>query len=82
MQVGRDAFGIELPSLVGPLFGDLQRWVAGASAMAALQKLTQSSDAVAGEVGTLAAWPSLALVTAATAGALLVAAALLRGRDA
>jgi ABC-2 type transport system permease protein len=73
---------ILLPSLLGPLFGDLGRWVGGASPLAALQKLTQSSDAAADAVGTLAAWPSLALVGAYTAAALLVGAALLRGRDA
>ena len=73
---------ILLPGLIGPLLGDLQRWVGGASPMAALQKLTQSSDAVPGELGTLAAWPSLGLVTVATAGALLVAAVVLARRDA
>ena len=73
---------ILLPGLLGPLLGDLQRWAGGASPMAALQKLTQSSDAVPGELGTLAAWPSLALVTAATAVVLALAAVMLIRRDA
>jgi ABC-2 type transport system permease protein len=73
---------ILLPGVIGPLFGDLQRWVGGASPMAALQKLTQSSDAVPGELGALAAWPSLGLVASATAGALLLAAVMLARRDA
>ena len=73
---------ILLPGLLGPLLGDLRRWAGGASPMAALQKLTQSSDAVPGELGTLAAWPSLGLVTAATAVVLALAAVMLVRRDA
>lgn len=71
-----------LPSLFGPLFGDLQRWIAGATPTAALQKLTQSSDATPEAVGSLGAWPSLALVAAYTIAALLVAARVLGRRDA
>ena len=73
---------ILLPGLLGPLLGDFRRWAGGASPMAALQKLTQSSDAVPGELGTLAAWPSLGLVTAATAVVLALAAVILVRRDA
>lgn len=69
-----------LPSLFGPLFGDLQRWVAGATPTAALEKLTQTSDASPETVGSLGAWPSLALVTGYTVLALAGAAAVLRGR--
>ncbi|MDT0341820.1 ABC transporter permease subunit [Streptomyces litchfieldiae] len=73
--------GLVLPSMLGPLFGDAERWVAGISPTAALEKLVQSSDATAEAVGSLGAWPSLLLVTGYTALALLAAAALLRRRD-
>ncbi|MGW0762850.1 ABC transporter permease subunit [Streptomyces sp. NPDC002814] len=71
-----------LPSLLGPLFGDAQRWIAGISPTAALQKLTQTSDATAETVGSLGPWPSLLLVAAYTAALLLLAAVALRKRDA
>ncbi|PSM42381.1 ABC transporter permease [Streptomyces dioscori] len=71
-----------LPSLLGPLFGDAQRWVAGLSPTAALQKLTQTSDATAETVGSLGPWPSLLLVGAYTTALLLLAALKLRKRDA
>ncbi|WP_328353649.1 ABC transporter permease subunit [Streptomyces sp. NBC_00445] len=70
-----------LPSLLGPLFGDAQRWVAGLSPTAALQKLTQTSDATAETVGSLGPWPSLLLVSAYTGALLLLAAGTLRRRD-
>ncbi|MFD7511299.1 ABC transporter permease [Streptomyces sp. NPDC059853] len=70
-----------LPAMFGPLFGDAQRWVAGMSPTAALEKLIQSSDATAEAVGSLGAWPSLLLVTGYAALALTAAAALLRRRD-
>jgi ABC-type transport system involved in multi-copper enzyme maturation permease subunit len=70
-----------LPSLFGPLFGDLQRWVAGATPTAALEKLTQTSDASPQAVGSLGAWPSLALVTGYTVLALAGAARVLQRRD-
>lgn len=70
-----------LPSLLGPLFGDAQRWVAGLSPTAALQKLTQTSDASPEAVGTLGAWPSLLLVAGYTAVLLLAASGMLRRRD-
>ena len=70
-----------LPSLLGPLFGDAQRWVAGVSPTAAMEKLIQTSDATAETVGSLGAWPSLLLVTGYTALTLLAAATLLRLRD-
>ncbi|KOV67051.1 ABC transporter [Streptomyces sp. AS58] len=70
-----------LPSLIGPLFGDTQRWVAGVSPTAALQKLTQTSDATSETVGSLGAWPSLMLVAAGTTALLLLAAGALRARD-
>ncbi|CAL9489363.1 hypothetical protein SUDANB171_03196 [Streptomyces sp. enrichment culture] len=71
-----------LPSLFGPLFGDAQRWVAGISPTAALEKLTQTSDATAEAVGSLAAWPSLALVGGYTVLLLLAADTALGRRDA
>jgi ABC-2 type transport system permease protein len=71
-----------LPSLLGPLLGDWQRWVAGASPLAALQKLAQSSDAAPDVAGSLAGWPSLWLVCGYAMVALLGAGALLRSRDA
>ncbi|MEV6168019.1 ABC transporter permease [Streptomyces sp. NPDC051954] len=71
-----------LPSLFGPLFGDLERWIAGATPTAALQKLTQTSDASPETVGSLGAWPSLLLVAVCTAVALLVAVGVFRRRDA
>lgn len=73
---------ILLPSLVGPLFGDWQRWVGGASPTAALEKMTQTSDAAPELVGTLGAWPSLAIVCVYTGLALLAAATRLKSRDA
>jgi ABC-2 type transport system permease protein len=73
--------GILLPSLLGPLLGTWGRWLAGASPVAALQKLSQSSDATAGAVGSLAAWPSLLLLGGVATVLLLGAAALLRRRD-
>jgi ABC-2 type transport system permease protein len=69
------------PSLFGPLFGDLQRWVGGASPLAALQKLTQTSDATTETVGSLGAWPSLAVVCGYTAAVLVAAAWAFRRRD-
>jgi ABC-2 type transport system permease protein len=72
---------ILLPSLLGPLLGDVQRWIAGASPLAALEKLSQTSDAAPDVVGSLSAWPSLALVCGYAAVALLGAAVLLESRD-
>lgn len=72
---------ILLPSLLGPLFGDLRRWVAGASP-AALQKLAQTSDATPEAVGTLGAWPSLWLVCGYSMALLVCAGLALRHRDA
>lgn len=70
-----------LPSLFGPLLGDLQRWIAGATPTAALEKLTQTSDASPEAVGSLGAWPSLGLVTAYTLGLLGLAWWRLGRRD-
>jgi ABC-2 type transport system permease protein len=70
------------PSLLAPLFGDLQRWVGGAGPLAALQKLTQTSDVTPETAGSLGGWPSLAVVCAYTAVALLAAALVFRRRDA
>ncbi|NSL43305.1 hypothetical protein HO151_03640 [Streptomyces sp. 8P21H-1] len=72
---------VMLPSLFGPLLGDLQRWIVGATPAAALQKLSQTSDASPETAGSPGAWPSPGLVTAYTVLALLVAAGLLRRRD-
>ncbi|MCD9900817.1 ABC transporter permease subunit [Streptomyces sp. MT29] len=71
-----------LPSLFGPLFGNAERWIAGLSPTAALEKLTQTSDATADTVGSLGPWPSLLLVTACTTSLALAALVLLRRRDA
>ncbi|MFF3993522.1 response regulator transcription factor [Streptomyces cyaneofuscatus] len=71
-----------LPSLFGPLFGNAERWIAGLSPTAALEKLTQTSDATADTVGSLGPWPSLLLVTACTTALALAALVLLRRRDA
>jgi ABC-2 type transport system permease protein len=73
---------IMLPSLLGPLLGDGGRWVAGASPVAALQKLSQSSDAAPDVVGSLGAWPSLWLVCGYGLLALLGAVLLFQRRDA
>jgi ABC-2 type transport system permease protein len=70
-----------LPSLFGPLFGNLQRWIAGATPTAALEKLTQTSDASHEVVGSLGAWPSLGLVAAYSAALLVLAVSRLRRRD-
>ncbi|GAA2331839.1 ABC transporter permease [Streptomyces kunmingensis] len=70
-----------LPSLFGPLLGDARRWVAGVSPTAALEKLTQSSDASAEAVGSLGAWPSLGLVAGCTVVLLLLAGAVFHRRD-
>ena len=67
-----------LPSVVGPLLGGWERWVAGASPVAVLQKLSQSSDAVGG----LGAWPSLWLVCGCGVVALVAAVLVLQRRDA
>ncbi|MFI5479383.1 ABC transporter permease subunit [Streptomyces rubiginosohelvolus] len=70
-----------LPSLFGPLFGDAERWIAGLSPTAALEKLTQTSDAAADAVGSTGPWPSLLLVAAYTTALALGALVLLRRRD-
>jgi ABC-type transport system involved in multi-copper enzyme maturation permease subunit len=72
---------ILLPILVGPLMGSWQRWIAGASPIAALQKLAQTSDAVPESLGSLDAWPSLWLVCGYSIAALAVSGWLLRRRD-
>jgi ABC-2 type transport system permease protein len=70
-----------LPALLAPLAGDFQRWVGGASPAAALEKLTQTSDATAETVGTLGGWPSLLVVALYTALALGLAARRLLTSD-
>ena len=70
------------PALFGPLFGDLQRWVAGAAPVAAVQKLAQSSDAAPDVAGSLGAWPSLLIVCTYCVAALMTGAWRLTGRDA
>ncbi|MEU8098437.1 ABC transporter permease subunit [Streptomyces rubiginosohelvolus] len=70
-----------LPSLFGPLFGDAERWIASVSPTAALEKLTQTSDAAADTVGSMGPWPSLLLVAAYTTALVLGALVLLRRRD-
>ncbi len=70
-----------LPGLLAPLLGDVQRWIGGASLHGVLQKLTQSSDATHEVVGSLGAWPSLAVVAAYTGATLIGAVWVLRHRD-
>jgi ABC-type transport system involved in multi-copper enzyme maturation permease subunit len=70
-----------LPGFVAPLLGGVRRWVGGASLDGVLQKMTQSSDATPETVGSLGAWPSLAVVVVYTVGAVLLAVAALRARD-
>jgi ABC-2 type transport system permease protein len=75
-------FGITmLPDLLAPLFGSMERWVAGASPTAALQKMAQSSDALPEIAGSIGAWPSLAIICAYATAGLWLAAALVRRRD-
>ena len=71
-----------LPALIGPLFGDLQRWVTGGTPTAALERLTQTSDATPEIVGSIGAWSSLGVLCAYCLGALLLADAQLNRRDA
>ena len=71
-----------LPSMVGPLFGGWERWIVGASPVAALQKLSQSSDAAPDAAGSLGAWPSLWLVCGYGLVALVGAALVFQRRDA
>lgn len=71
-----------IPVLIGPLFGDLERWITGAIPGAALQKLAQSSDAVPEAIGSVGPWPSLLIVCAYSATSLVVAALVLKRRDA
>lgn len=70
-----------LPGLLAPVLGDVQRWIGGASLNGVLEKLTQSSDATHDAVGSLGAWPSLAVVGAYTAATVLGAVWVLRHRD-
>jgi ABC-2 type transport system permease protein len=70
-----------LPTLLGPLLGTGQRWIAGASPAAALQKLAQTADASPDTLGSLGAWPNLWLVCAYSAAAWAASAWLLHTRD-
>ncbi len=70
-----------LPGLLAPVLGGAQRWLGGASFNGVLQKMTQSSDATHEAVGSLGAWPSLAIVVAYTAATVLGAVWVLRHRD-
>ncbi|SHN24810.1 ABC transporter permease [Cryptosporangium aurantiacum] len=60
------------PALFGPLLGDAERWVTGATPAAALQKLVTPAEG--------AAWPTLALA-AYTGAALAASAYAFRTRD-
>lgn len=66
--------------LLAPL-GHAQRWLGGSSLNGVLQKITQSSDATHDAVGSLGAWPSLAVVAGYTVVTLLGAVWVLRHRD-
>jgi ABC-2 type transport system permease protein len=70
-----------LPGVLAPLLGDAQRWLGGASLNGVLEKMTQSSDATHKAVGSLSAWPSLAVVAAYTVAVVLGAVEVLRHRD-
>ena len=59
-----------LPSMVGPLFGDMERWIGSASPTGVLVKLRQSTEALHETTGSLGGWPSLGVVAAGTAGVL------------
>lgn len=71
-----------LPSFFGPMFGDLQRWVGGASPSGTLEKFTQTSDASPETVGSLGTWPSLLVLVLYVTVALAGSGWLLRSRDA
>jgi ABC-2 type transport system permease protein len=70
-----------LPTLIGPLLGGWQPWIAGASPVTALQKLAQTSDAAPETIGSLGAWPSLWLVCGYSLATLAVSGWLLQHRD-
>ena len=70
-----------LPGIVAPMLGDYQRWLGGASLDGVMRKLTQSSDATHRAVGSLGAWPSLAIAAAYTTIAVGLAVWDLRRRD-
>ena len=70
-----------VPALVAPALGPAERWVAGASPTSGLEKMTQTSDAAPDVVGSLGAWPSLALVVGYTAACCAGAAVTLLRRD-
>ena len=70
-----------LPGIVAPMLGDYQRWLGGASLDGVMRKLTQSSDATHQAVGSLGAWPSLAIAAAYTTVAVGLAVWYLRRRD-
>jgi ABC-2 type transport system permease protein len=70
-----------LPTLIGPLLGGWQRWIAGASPIAALQKLAQTSDAAPETLGSLGAWPSVWVVCGYSLAALAASGWLLHRRD-
>lgn len=70
-----------VPGMVAPLLENVERWVGGASLNGVLAKMAQSSDATPETVGSLTAWPSLGVVAAYTAAAILLAVGALRARD-
>ncbi|MFG1921698.1 ABC transporter permease [Cryptosporangium sp. NPDC048952] len=61
-----------LPTMFGPLLGDAEPWITGATPTTALQKLAAPTE------GT---WPTLTLVATYTAAALAAAVAAFRTRD-
>lgn len=71
-----------VPPVVGPLLGGLRPWLVGATPPATLAKLSQTSDATAGAMGTLGGWPSLAALAAVTLAGLALAARVVDRRDA
>jgi ABC-2 type transport system permease protein len=72
---------VMLPTIIAPMLGDSQRWLGGASLAGVMEKLTQSSDATHETVGSLGAWPSVAVVAGYTLGAVALAVWVTRRRD-
>ena len=68
--------------MLGPLLGGWERWVAGASPVAALQKLSQTSDAAPERSGAWAAGRRCGWSAAMGWSALMAAARCSRRRDA
>jgi ABC-2 type transport system permease protein len=71
-----------LPTLLGPLLGGWQPWLAGSSPLAALQKLAHGDRFDPHALGTIGGWPSLWLVCGYSLATLAASGWLLHRRDA